>query len=95
MPPSREPVLPDGATPGITVLLPVNRWLTSVDAVTQVALRGSGYQRDGWQDQLAVLVPRLETGDWQVCELCRYITDGSCPECPPASPEPVEEAALR
>jgi thymidylate synthase len=91
---SRRPVLPDGATPGIIVLSPLQRWDINCDAVRRVVMRDSVssiyFTHQSWQQDLVDLVPQLPLGNWQVCERCRYLTDGSCQECPTIPLEPLE-----
>ena len=94
----RKPVLPDGATPGITVLSPVNRWLTASSLVLQVVFRDpavpGNLPRPAWYDELTRLVPALPPGEWRECDWCRYITSSRCPECPAEPPLSYERSAL-
>jgi thymidylate synthase len=89
---SREPVLPDGAIPDFTSLLPVQRWHGSRQMAESAVM--SYELAKNWQKSLAALVPALPAaGDWRVCPWCRYITDHQCEECPTTPPNYLEDTA--
>ena len=90
---TRNSVLPDGAIPDVTALLPLQRWHSSRQFTENVIMWDPGsspqFEEEDrekwrpWQHELASRVPFLPAGKkpWQICPRCRYITDGECREC--------------
>lgn len=105
---SRQPVLLNGATPGIVVLSPVQRWSVSSSMARSVVLNDpvnviyTTYQ--SWQDELRSLVPILPVSStpgmevqWRVCSSCRYIiasNTATCCECSQKPSDPLEKSAI-